>query len=183
MTVEEKIGILVERYCRNRSHLADMIKVSPQTVNNWVYRDHIPRKGIEAIMARFPQLDIEWLRGDSAPLPSGSLPLPDEDSEEDDTLQFGTKSFARPDAQGRIADIPMPGNQPTVFVSGLQPSLGDVPQPDVREALVPLQMLSDSAQKRTTASSPVTEASSLRTRSTASYFSLSISREIAPSMS
>ena len=39
MTVEEKIGILVERYCRNRSHLADMIKVSPQAVNNWVYRD------------------------------------------------------------------------------------------------------------------------------------------------
>lgn len=140
MTVEEKIGILVERYCRNRSHLADMIKVSPQAVNNWVYRDHIPRKGIEAIMARFPQLDIEWLRGDSAPLPSGSLPLPDEDSEEDDTLQFGTKSFARPAAQGRIADIPVPNKQSALFVSGVQPSLGDVPQPDVREALVPLQM-------------------------------------------
>ena len=52
MTVEEKIGILVERYCRNRSHLADMIGVSPQTVNNWVYRDRIPEKGIKAIINR-----------------------------------------------------------------------------------------------------------------------------------
>ena len=54
MTVEEKIGALVERFCRNRSHLADMIGVSPQALNNWVYRDRIPRKGIDAIIARFP---------------------------------------------------------------------------------------------------------------------------------
>ncbi|MBR6030451.1 MAG: helix-turn-helix domain-containing protein, partial [Bacteroidaceae bacterium] len=84
MTVEEKISILVERYCRNRSHLADMIGISPQAVNNWVYRDHIPRRGIEAILARFPQVEREWLRGSSAPLSSGPLPLPEEEEEEED---------------------------------------------------------------------------------------------------
>jgi phage repressor protein C with HTH and peptisase S24 domain len=140
MTVEEKIGILVERYCRNRSHLAAMIKVSPQAVNNWVYRDHIPRKGIEAIMARFPQLDIEWLRGDNAPLPSGSLPLPDEDNDENETLLFNTKSDTRPDAQELIADIPMPEKMPALFVSGVLPSQGDVPQHEIQEGLVPLKM-------------------------------------------
>ena len=86
MTVEEKIGVLVERYCRNRSHLADMIGVTPQAVNNWVYRDHITRRGIEAIMARFPEVDQEWLRGASVPMSDGSMPLPDEEEEDDDAL-------------------------------------------------------------------------------------------------
>ena len=84
MTAEEKITILVERYCRNRSHLADMIGVTPQAVNNWVYRDRIPRKGIEAIMMRFPEVDLEWLRGGSVPISSGPLPLPDDEDEEDE---------------------------------------------------------------------------------------------------
>ena len=71
MTVEEKINILVERYCRNRSHLAEMIGISPQAVNNWVYRDRIPRRGMDAILAHFPQIDREWLSGGSIPF-SGS---------------------------------------------------------------------------------------------------------------
>ena len=140
MTVEEKISFLVEHYCRNRSHLADMIGVTPQAVNNWVYRDHIPRRGIDAIMARFPQIDLNWLRGESVPMPSGSLPIPDDENEDDETLDFG----ATPD-MGQKTEAPRLGNRtqskaPALFVSGLQPSLGDVPQPDSREGLVPLQM-------------------------------------------
>ena len=119
MTVEEKIGALVERFCRNRSHLADMIGVSPQALNNWVYRDRIPRKGIDAIIARFPQVDIEWLRGGSLPTSGGALPLPDEEEEDD----YEPMSYA-----------------PAHFVTGVQPSLGDVQQPDSKEGLVPLQM-------------------------------------------
>ena len=118
MTVEEKISVLVERYCRNRSHLAEMINVTPQTLNNWVYRDRIPHKGIEAIMARFPQVDEEWLRGGSLPLSEGAMPLPEDDEEDDETPQFSS----------------------THFVSGIEPSLGDTPQPDSKEGLVPLQM-------------------------------------------
>lgn len=123
MTVEERITVLVERYCRNRSHLADMIDVSPQAVNNWIYRDHIPRRGIDAILARFPQVDYNWLRGESAPLPSGSLPLPNEEDDE-----------------ASNADAIPKGKPSALFVSGLQPSLGDVPQPDSVEGLVPLKM-------------------------------------------
>ena len=117
-----------------------MIKVSPQTVNNWVYRDHIPNRGINAIMARFPGVDLEWLRGGSVPLSSGPLPLPNEDNDDDETLQFDTKPFARPAAEEGIAESPMKERPSAHFVSGLQPSLGDAPQPDAREALVPLQM-------------------------------------------
>ena len=126
MTVEEKIAVLVERYCRNRSHLADMIGISPQAVNNWVYRDHIPRRGIEAIMARFPQVDQEWLRGSNVPLSSGPLPLPDEEEEDDEDLlsiESQTESKA-----------------PALLVTGLQPTLGDAPQTETREGLVPVQM-------------------------------------------
>jgi len=123
MTVEEKIATLVEHYCRNRSHLADMIGVSPQAVNNWVYRDHIPRRGIEAIMARFPQVDQEWLRGSSASQPSGPLPMPDEEEDE----EFNTDSKPQNQAQA-------------LLVTGLQPTLGDAPQTEMREGLVPVQM-------------------------------------------
>ena len=140
MTVEEKISFLVEHYCRNRSHLADMIGVTPQAVNNWVYRDHIPRRGIEAIMARFPQVDLNWLRGESVPMPSGSLPIPDDENEDDEMLDFAPQ----PD-MGQKTEEPNLANRtqskaPALFVSGLQPSLGDVPQPESMEGLVPLQM-------------------------------------------
>ena len=128
MTVEEKITILVERYCRNRSHLADMIGVTPQAVNNWVYRNHIPRRGIEAIIARFPQIDREWLRGGSSPLPSGPLPLP-EDGEDEDMFDETYHTESQPE-----------GKASAQLVTGLQPSLGDAPQPDNREGLVPVQM-------------------------------------------
>ena len=134
MTVEEKVGILVERYCRNRSHLADMIGVTPQAVNNWVYRDHIPRRGIEAIMARFPQIDLNWLRGERVALPSGSLPMPDDENEEEETQDFGTK----PETQQ--TDKTSQSKTLTHFVSGLQPSLGDTPQPEGKEGLIPIQM-------------------------------------------
>ncbi len=126
MTVEEKISILVERYCRNRSHFADMIGISPQAVNNWVYRGHIPRRGIEAIIARFPMVDQEWLRGGSTPLPSGPLPLPEDedDGEEDD----------------RRRDSTVPSKMSAMLVTGLQPTLGDTSQPESREGLIPIQM-------------------------------------------
>lgn len=140
MTVEERINVLVERYCRNRSHLADMIKVSPQAVNNWVYRDHIPRRGIEAIVARFPEVDLEWLRGGSVPMSSGPLPLPEAGGDEDDALPFVAGAETSPAAKARLADSTPPSKPSALFVSGMQPSLGDVPQPDVRESLVPLQM-------------------------------------------
>ena len=101
MTAEEKITILVERYCRNRSHLADMIGVTPQAVNNWVYRDRIPRKGIEAIMMRFPEVDLEWLRGGSVPISSGPLPLPDDEEEEEDVaIQFASRTDAVSETDG-----------------------------------------------------------------------------------
>ncbi len=140
MTVEEKITILVERYCRNRSHLADMIGVSPQAVNNWVYRGHIPRRGIEAIMSRFPMVDLNWLRGENVPLPTGAMPLPDDDNDDDDALPFDTGSMALQTAEGQTGESTPPGKESALFVSGVQPSLGDVTQPDVREGLVPLQM-------------------------------------------
>ena len=101
MTAEEKITILVERYCRNRSHLADMIGVTPQAVNNWVYRDRIPRKGIEAIMMRFPEVDLEWLRGGSVPISSGPLPLPDDEEEEEDVSDTTGALFSN--SEGNLA--------------------------------------------------------------------------------
>ena len=120
MTVEEKISFLVEHHCRNRSHLADMIGVTPQTVNNWVYRGHIPRRGIEAIMARFPQVDQNWLRGENVPLPSGSLPLPEEENEEEEALAFGKKAETKSKAE--------------------EPPIGDARQTDSKDGLIPLQM-------------------------------------------
>ena len=140
MTIEEKISVLVERYCRNRSHLADMIGVTPQAVNNWVYRDHIPRRGIEAIMARFPDVDEEWLRGGSLPLSAGLMPLPDEDEEDDDTLRLGTDIGAERKPESRLSDEIQGSRTSAHFVSGVQPSLGDTPQPDSQEGLIPLQM-------------------------------------------
>ena len=140
MTVEERITVLVERYCRNRSHLADMIGVSPQAVNNWVYRDHIPSRGIDAIMARFPEVDLEWLRGGSAPFSSGPLPLPEDGNDDEEALPFDSRSEAGQNTEERYADSMPPIKPSAHFVSGLQPSLGDVPQPDVRESLVPLQI-------------------------------------------
>jgi len=141
MTVEEKVNILVERFCRNRSHLADMIGVTPQTLNNWVYRDRLPKRGIDAIMKRFPQVDQEWLRGGSLPLSGGPLPLPEEEEEEnneflaaDSASQLGQKT-----ANNLSNNIPNNKNS-AYFVSNVQPSLGDGPQPDTREGLVPLQM-------------------------------------------
>ena len=140
MTVEEKISILVERYCRNRSHLADMIGVTPQAVNNWVYRDRIPRRGIEAIMARFPQEDEEWLRGGSVSVAGGPLPLPDDDDDDDTPMNFNSPSGAMPNAEERQADIMSQGKTSAHFVTGVEPSLGDTPQPNHREGLIPLQM-------------------------------------------
>ena len=123
MTVEEKINIIVERYCRNRSHLADLIHISPQAVNNWVYRDRIPRRGIHAILAKFPQIDQEWLCGGSIPLSSGPLPLPDEEEMEEDALNFGSTSDAELKAEKNYS-----GNKT------------EVPAPDTKEGLVPLQL-------------------------------------------
>ena len=140
MTVEEKISVLVERYCRNRSHLAEMINVSPQVVNNWVYRDHIPHKGIAAIMARFPEIDEEWLRGGKVSVSGGSLPLPDDDEEEDDALRLETDTNAVQKLEKRLKDDTQGSKTSAHFVSGLQPSLGDTPQPDNNEGLIPLQM-------------------------------------------
>lgn len=122
MTVEEKISTLVERYCRNRSHLADMIGTSPQTVNNWIYRDHIPARGIEAIIARFPEVNRDWLRGGSDSS-SGPLPLPAEE-EEDETPAYAT---ARPRTSAML-------------VTGVHPSLGDGLQMESYEGMVPVQM-------------------------------------------
>ena len=140
MTVEEKISVLVERYCRNRSHLADMIKVTPQALNNWVYRDRIPYKGIQAIMARFPEVDEEWLRGGSLPLSGGSMPLPDDDDEDDETMQFDQGRKSETKKEELFSNATSPSRTSAHFVSGVQPSLGDVPQPDVKEGLIPLQM-------------------------------------------
>lgn len=140
MTVEEKIGVLVERYCRNRSHLADMIGVTPQAVNNWVYRDHITRRGIEAIMARFPEVDQEWLRGASVPMSDGSMPLPDEEEEDDDALPFGTTRTSKLKQEEFLPNTASASRASAQFVSGIQPSLGDVPQPDAKEGLIPLQI-------------------------------------------
>lgn len=140
MTVEEKISVLVERYCRNRSHLADMIKVTPQALNNWVYRDRIPHKGIQAIMARFPQVDEEWLRGGSLPLSGGAMPLPDDDDDDDETMQFDQDRRSEFKKEELLSNATSPSRTSAHFVSGVQPSLGDVPQPDVEEGLIPLQM-------------------------------------------
>ena len=141
MTVEEKIGILVDRYCRNRSHLADMIEVSPQAVNNWVYRDHIPNRGIEAIIAHFPQIDRNWLRGGSTLSSSGPLPLPEEDEEEEnDTQHFKTTQDAGlKTAEHHVEKTPQNRNS-AILASELYSSTDDIPQPDNREGLVPIQM-------------------------------------------
>ena len=141
MTAEEKITILVERYCRNRSHLADMIGVTPQAVNNWVYRDRIPRKGIEAIMMRFPEVDLEWLRGGSVPISSGPLPLPDDEEEEEDVaIQFESRTDAASETDGNQFGNTAQSKASAHFVAGIQPTLGDAPQPDSKEGLIPLQM-------------------------------------------
>ena len=141
MTAEEKITILVERYCRNRSHLADMIGVTPQAVNNWVYRDRIPRKGIEAIMMRFPEVDLEWLRGGSVPISSGPLPLPDDEEEEEDVaIQFASRTDAVSETDENQFGNTAQSKASAHFVAGIQPTLGDAPQPDTKEGLIPLQM-------------------------------------------
>ena len=140
MTVEEKIRVLVERYCRNRSHLADMIEVTPQAVNNWVYRDHIPRRGIKAIMEHFPEVDEEWLRGASVPLSDGSMPLPDDDDEDDETMTFASARDSAPKQEELLPDTTSPSRTSAHFASGLQPSLVETPQQDNKEGLIPLQL-------------------------------------------
>ena len=118
MTTDEKITELVHRFCKNRSHLAFTIGVTPQTLNNWIYRDHIPRRGIEAIMARFPEVDEAWLRGGAVTQSGGPMPLPDDEEDDEE----------------------MPRASRTHFVQGVQPSLGDGEQPQAGEELVPLQL-------------------------------------------
>ena len=140
MTVEEKISVLVERFCRNRSRLAEMIGVTPQAVNNWVYRDRIPRKGIKAIMERFPQVDEEWLRGGTVSISGGAMPLPEDDEDDDDAPLFVTNNNAAPKQEEQQADLSSRSKASAHFVSSVQPSLGDTPQPDNKEGLVPLQM-------------------------------------------
>lgn len=122
MTVEEKINILVERYCRNRSHLAELIEFSPQAVNNWVYRDRIPRRGIDAILEKFPQIDQDWLRGGSMPLSSGPLPLPDEEEPDEETLNYNKGINTALKADNHAESKPHVQSQ------------------NVKEGLVPLQM-------------------------------------------
>ena len=129
MTVEEKIDILVERYCRNRSHLADLIGISPQAVNNWVYRDRIPRRGVEAILAHFPQIDPEWLRGGSMPLSSGPLPLPDEEDTDEEPLNFDTSLNIEPETEKHYAES-KPQVQPQDTGEGLFPL--QMPRSDVK---------------------------------------------------
>lgn len=129
MTVEEKIDILVERYCRNRSHLADLIGISPQAVNNWVYRDRIPRRGVEAILAHFPQIDPEWLRGGSMPLSSGPLPLPDEEDTDEEPLNFDTSLNIEPETEKHYAES-KPQVQPQDAGEGLFPL--QMPRSDVK---------------------------------------------------
>ncbi len=138
MTIEEKISILVERYSRNRSHLADMIGVTPQAVNNWVYRNHIPRRGVEAIMARFPQIDREWLLGGSTQQSYGSLPLPAEDDEEE-LLPYQVPEQGTGLKPNYHMDRPQ-ADASAMLVTGLQPTLGDAPQTEAREGLTPVQM-------------------------------------------
>jgi len=123
MTVEEKINILVERYCRNRSHLAELIGISPQAVNNWVYRDRIPRRGINAILKKFPQTDPDWLRGGSMPFSAGPLPLPDEEEPDEEIMNFDTRPDADPKAGKNHADSKL-----------------NAPSSNVKEGLVPLQL-------------------------------------------
>ena len=117
-----------------------MIKVTPQALNNWVYRDRIPHKGIQAIMARFPQVDEEWLRGGSLPLSGGAMPLPDDDDDDDETMQFDQDRRSEFKKEELLSNATSPSRTSAHFVSGVQPSLGDVPQPDVKEGLIPLQM-------------------------------------------
>ena len=90
-----------------------MIGVKPQAVNNWIYRDHIPQRGIEAIIARFPQVDREWLRGGSLPTSSGPLPLPEEDEDDEMSAPLATVG---------------------------QPASNETPQTENREGLIPIQM-------------------------------------------
>ena len=123
MTVEEKINILVERYCRNRSHLAELIEFSPQAVNNWVYRDRIPRRGIEAILAKFPQIDPDWLRGGSLPVPSGPLPLPEVEDTDEEDMNFGSIPDTEPKTEEHQVN-----------------SRWHVPSSDTKEGLVPIQL-------------------------------------------
>lgn len=140
MTVEEIIGILVDRYCRNRSHLADMIDVSPQVVNNWIYRDHIPNRGIEAIISRFPQIDRNWLRGGSTLSSSGPLPLPEEDEENDETQDLKTtQNTEQKSAEYKVGK--MSQNKVTeLLASEMQSSQDNISQLNNKESLIPLQM-------------------------------------------
>ena len=123
MTVEEKINILVERYCRNRSHLAELIEFSPQAVNNWVYRDRIPRRGIKAILAKFPQIDPDWLRGGSMPLSSGPLPLPEEEDTDEEDINFGPIVDTEPKTEEHQAN-----------------SKSHISSSDTKEGMVPIQL-------------------------------------------
>ena len=61
MNTNEKMEVLVRQFARSRKDLADMIGFTPQTVSNWVYRDSIPKKGIDAICSTFPEVNRDWL--------------------------------------------------------------------------------------------------------------------------
>lgn len=140
MTVEEKINVLVEQYCRNRSHLADMIGVTPQAVNNWVYRNHIPRRSIEAITARFPQVDREWLGGGNTHSSSWAMPLPAEDDEDEAKQYTSPGQGIGPEATYLLSDGKTRDSASALLVTGVQPTLGDAPQAGSRERLAPIQM-------------------------------------------
>lgn len=76
LTVEEKVAMLVEQFAANRSQFAKSIGYSAQTVNNWVYRNSFPEKGIAAILDIYPQVSEDWLRGRKHTQLGGTMLLP-----------------------------------------------------------------------------------------------------------
>ena len=68
------------------------------------------------------------------------MPLPDDDDEDDETMQFDQGRKSETKKEELFSNATSPSRTSAHFVSGVQPSLGDVPQPDVKEGLIPLQM-------------------------------------------
>lgn len=81
MTCDEIIIELVKMTgCRSKAHLAEIMEVTPQTMNNWVHGKVLPQNMRQKAQLLIPRINPAWLAGESDEpmLKQESVPSPKE---------------------------------------------------------------------------------------------------------